>query len=335
MPSHRRSSQCYAPTNIPRFLGFLSPLLVLSGSLVAHGQAVSATVVGRVTDTSQRAIVGAQVKLDDNSTGVHRSVVTASDGEYQIPLVVPGSYTLTVESSGMKTQVVNGLLVEVNSTTRRDVALGVGQASETVQVTATAPALQTDRADVTANFNARQIEDLPLSGNMNFETAQNLVPGVTRAVFLNQVFTNAQSTLSNYVNGQSKLANNLQIEGIVDNARTGELQLYLPPAESIQTVDVNTSNYAPEFGTSSGYVTNVILKSGSDKLRNCLRSRASHSRYLITLAHRGSRAYSEIYDLVHRREASHSNAIWQVDHAQLPIQLERGDSRLILLDHIA
>ena len=267
---HRRSSQFYAPTNIPRFLGFLSPLLVLSGSLVAHGQAVSATVVGRVTDTSQGAIDGAQVKLDDNSTGVHRSVVTGSDGEYQIPLVVPGSYTLTVESSGMKTQVVNGLLVEVNSTTRRDVALGMGQASETVEVTATAPALQTDRADVTANFNARQMEDLPLSGNMNFETAQNLVPGVTRAVFLNQVFTNAQSTLSNYVNGQSKLANNLQIEGIIDNARTGELQLYLPPAESIQTVDVNTSNYAPEFGTSSGYVTNVILKSGSDKFHGSL-----------------------------------------------------------------
>nr|WP_254061485.1 carboxypeptidase regulatory-like domain-containing protein [Granulicella sp. L60] len=269
--SHQRSSQFLRfPLKIPIFVNIVLLLLVLSSSLLAHGQAVSATVVGRVTDTSQGAVVGAKVSLNDKTTGVHRSVVTSSDGEYQIPLVVPGSYTLTVESSGMKTQVVNGLLVEVNSTTRRDVALGIGQASETVEVSATAPALQTDRADITANFNARQVEDLPLSGNMNFQTAQNLVPGVTRAVFLNQVFTNAQSTLSNYVNGQTKLANNLQIEGIADNARTGELQLYIPPAEAIQTVDVNTSNYAPEFGTSSGYVTNVIIKSGTDKFHGSL-----------------------------------------------------------------
>jgi hypothetical protein len=230
----------------------------------AQAQAVSATVVGRVTDSSEATISNANVALDDASIGVHRVVSTSAQGEFQLPLVVPGTYTLTVTSSGFKPLVVKGLFVEVNSTTRRDVQLSLGQDVQTIEVNGAVPVLQTDRADLTANFDKRQVADLPLSGNMNFETLQNLVPGVTRAQFLNQVFTNAQSTLSNYVNGQSKLANNLQIEGISDNARTGELQLYLPPAEAIQTVDVNTGNYAPEFGTSSGYVTNVILKSGSD-----------------------------------------------------------------------
>jgi hypothetical protein len=246
---------------------YLSAILILAfcSSSGARAQAVSATVVGRVADGTQAAVAGATVSLDDVSTGIHRLATTSAQGVYEIPLVVPGTYMLTVQSSGFKTTVVNGLLVEVNSTTRRDVQLNLGQDVQTVEVRVSEAVLQTDRADLTANFDARQVADLPLSGNLNFETLQNIVPGVTRAQFLNTVFTNAQSTLSNYVNGQSKLANNLQIEGIGDNARTGELQLYLPPAEAIQTVDVNTGNYAPEFGTSSGYVTNVIVKSGSDQ----------------------------------------------------------------------
>jgi hypothetical protein len=83
-------------------------------------------------------------------------------------------------------------------------------------------------------------------------------------VYDHSSFFDSQNSQSFQVNGQSELSNNLQFEGIDDNERTGLLQVYIPPAAAIKTVDVETSNYAPEFGRSAGAVTNVILKSGTN-----------------------------------------------------------------------
>src|SRR5437899_9602671 len=101
--------------------------------------------------------------------------------------------------------------------------------------------------------------------NRNFQGLLNLVPGTTRAHREHSAFFNAQDSLRTEVNGQSGLANNLQFEGVDDNERTGLLQVYIPPIESIQTVDVTTSNFDAELGRAGGGVTNVILKSGANE----------------------------------------------------------------------
>ena len=111
----------------------------------------------------------------------------------------------------------------------------------------------------------RQAEDLPLTLNRNFQGLLNLVPGTTRAHRDHSAFFNAQDSLSTEVNGQSRLANNLMIEGVDDNERTGLLQVYIPPIEAIETVDVTTSSYDAELGRAGGSVTNVILKSGTNE----------------------------------------------------------------------
>ena len=90
------------------------------------------------------------------------------------------------------------------------------------------------------------------------------MPGTTRATFQHSQFFNASSSLQTEVNGQLRMGNNYQIEGIDDNERTGLLQILVPPLEAIQTVDVSTSNYDAELGRASGAVTNVILKSGTN-----------------------------------------------------------------------
>jgi hypothetical protein len=89
---------------------------------------------------------------------------------------------------------------------------------------------------------------------------------VSAPIYDHSSFFDAQNSQSFQVNGQTELANNLQLEGIDDNERTGLLQVYIPPAAAIQTVDVETTNYAPEFGRAAGAVTNVVLKSGSNEL---------------------------------------------------------------------
>ncbi|HKA00289.1 MAG TPA: hypothetical protein VKE70_27450, partial [Candidatus Solibacter sp.] len=94
----------------------------------------------------------------------------------------------------------------------------------------------------------------------------NFVPGTTRAFFSHSQFFNAASTLQTQVNGQSRLANNLQFEGVDNNERTGLLQVLIPPVESLQTVDISTSNFDAELGRATGAVTNIVMKSGTNQI---------------------------------------------------------------------
>jgi hypothetical protein len=191
-------------------------LLVLSFASApqALAQAVAATLLGTTTDQSGAVVTDAIITATEIDAGLRRTTKTNGAGEYQFPNLPPGTYVLTGEHEGFEKEVRSGITLVVNTTVRIDFKFKPGKTSESVEVTADSPLLQTDRADVTAKFEAKQLEDLPLYGNNNFQTLLNLVPGVTRAVQLNTAFFNAQSALSAYVNGQSKLANNLQIEGI-------------------------------------------------------------------------------------------------------------------------
>src|SRR2546422_2097224 len=122
--------------------------------------------------------------------------------------------------------------------------------------------LQTDRVDIGQKIETRQVEDLPLGFNRNCQSLLTLLRGTGRAHRDHSECFNSQDSLSTEVNGQARQFNNLLVEGVDDNERTGLLQVYIPPAEAIQTVDVTTSNYAAEFGRAGGAVTNVVLKSG-------------------------------------------------------------------------
>ena len=93
------------------------------------------------------------------------------------------------------------------------------------------------------------------------------VPGALRMQRPHSDFFNAQDSLSANVNGQSRLANNVQIEGIDDNHRTGLLTTLIPSAEAIETVNISTSAYDAEFGRAGGAITNVTLKSGTNSLK--------------------------------------------------------------------
>src|SRR5215467_6837055 len=241
-------------------------LLVLMGwtSGPARGQAVNATLLGTVADSSGAAVASAKVTITEMKTGVSRTTTTNEDGNYQFPDLPPGQYEVSVEKEGFKRAVRSSIDVLVNSDVRVNISLQPGTVQQTVEVIADVPILQTDRADVGAKLENRQVVDLPLGNNRNFQNLINLVPGATRAHRVHSEFFNSQDSLSTEVNGQTRLFNNLQIEGVDDNERTGLLQIYIPPAEAIQTVDVSTSNYTAEFGRAGGAVTNVILKSGSN-----------------------------------------------------------------------
>ncbi len=239
-------------------------ICLLSGGTVARAQATTATLVGSVSDASGASIPRATVELTEQSTSQHYTNQTNEGGNYEFTLLPPGTYAVKVTDQGFQVSVTQNVQATVNSTVRTDVQLKTGDVSQTVTVTDQLPALQTDRADVSAQLQSKQIVELPVGNSRNFQALESLVPGVSASFYDHSSFFDAQNSQSFNVNGQAETANNLQLEGIDDNERTGLLQVYVPPAAAIQTVDVETSNYAPEFGRSAGAVTNVTIKSGSN-----------------------------------------------------------------------
>jgi hypothetical protein len=246
------------------FLAVVFMIAVTMLPLTVHAQAVSATLLGSITDKTGASIPNARIVIHELSTGIQHETVTNGSGNYTFPDLPPGAYSVTAEATGFKKETRASVDVVVNTATRVDLELEPGSATETITVTDVPPILQTDRADVSTKFEARHVEDMPLSVNRNFQGLLNLVPGTTPATFQHSQFFNAQSSLQTEVNGIPRMGNSYQIEGIDDDERTGLLQIMIPPADAIQTVDISTNNFEAELGRAIGAVTNVTLKSGSN-----------------------------------------------------------------------
>ena len=261
-------------------------IVVLAGLFVStfslSAQAVNATLLGTVTDATGGVVANAKVTITETTTGVVRTTQTNDSGNYTFPDLAPGTYSVSVEQAGFKKETRAGVQVQVNSSTRVDMTLQPGSVTESIEVTAAAPALQTDRADVETKIETVQLANLPVGTQRNFQSLLNLVPGTTRASFQHSQFFNAASSLQTEANGQMRMGNNYQLEGIDDNERTGLLQILVPPIEAIQTVDVSTSNFEAELGRASGAVTNVMLKSGTNQIHGSayefLRNSAMNAR---------------------------------------------------------
>jgi hypothetical protein len=231
-----------------------------------YAQAVNATLLGTVTDSSGASVASAKVTATEVTTGVSHPGQTNGSGNYTFPDMPPGAYEVTVEAPGFKKEQRKDITVLVDTNTRVDVQLQPGSVNETIEVTGAPPLLQTDSASTGEKLDTTLVEQTPLGNNRNFQSLLNLVPGTAPATFQHSQFFNAASSLQTEVNGQMREGNNYMIEGTDDNERTGLLQILIPPIESIQTVDVSLSNHDPELGRASGAIMNVILKSGTNQL---------------------------------------------------------------------
>ena len=243
---------------------------LLLASVSAYSQAVNGTLVGTVTDSSGALVASAKVTLTATQTNISQQGQTNASGNYAFPNLQPGVYRVEIEVAGFRKSIRDSIDVLVNSTARADFELQPGQVTESISVTAEASVLQTDRTDTGRKIETRQLADMPLGYNRNFQNMINLVPGATRSFRPHSEFFNVQDSVSTRVNGQSRLANNVQLEGVDNNQRTGLLTALIPPIEALQTVDVTTSNYEAELGRAGGAVTNVNFKSGTNQMHGSL-----------------------------------------------------------------
>jgi hypothetical protein len=246
---------------------FAAGLLIAGLAPRVEAQAVRGTLLGNITDSSGAPVPGATVTVTETQTNFTASAVTNDSGVYTFPNLKDGIYRVEAELAGFRKTVRDGVQLDVNTTIRIDLALQPGELTETVDVSAETPALQTDRADTGRVIQGEQITAMPLGFGRNFQGMLANVPGASRPFRPHSVFFNSQDSLSSNVNGQSRLANNVQIEGVDDNQRTGLNTVLIPSAEALETVSVSTSNYDAEFGRAGGAVTSVTLKSGTNQLK--------------------------------------------------------------------
>src|SRR5438067_11984166 len=173
-------------------------VLLLTAALsvsTAFSQLVNATIVGNVTDASGAVVANAKVTLTETNTGVDRATIANESGNFTYPNLPPGRYKITVEVAGFKKEVRDGVNLDVGSTARVDMRLSPGGVTETVEVTAEAAVLKTDRADISTIVDAVQIQELPNLFNGNYQLMLSLVPGVSEPTEQHSQFFNAAASV--------------------------------------------------------------------------------------------------------------------------------------------
>jgi len=232
-----------------------------------HAQVDTGTILGTVTDASGAAISGAKVTLTNEGTSAALSTTTAPDGSYKFTPVKIGSYKLTTSFQGFQTITQTNVVVNVGTDVVINFNLKPGAVTQTVEVVAAVPVLQTQNASVGQVVDSRSVNDLPLNGR-NFTFLAQLSAGVntpqadTRGNAANGAFA---------ANGLRPAENNYLLDGIDNNSDTvdflnGTNFVVLPPVDAIEEFKVETSGFSAQYGRSGAAVLNATIKSGTNEL---------------------------------------------------------------------
>jgi len=237
----------------------------------AHAQVLYGSVSGTVTDQTGSAVAKAHVVLVNRTTSVQREADVDENGHFHIPDLPPGEYDLKVTSNGFKPLTQTGLVITANTSTNADARLQLGAVSEQVTVEAATLTLQTEKTDLHTELSEKAILEMPLNQYRNFQTLINLVPGATPGVFQNAIADTPERGLSTNINGTNRNNNNTRVDGAADVfVWLPHHAVYIPPAETIQEVNISTNNFDPEQGMTGGAAITVITKSGGNQFHGVL-----------------------------------------------------------------
>ena len=239
--------------------------VVLSLTPIAGAQEFRATVRGQVVDTSNAGVPGATVTVQNTQTNEVATTTTNAEGNYTVPFIRPGNYTLTVELSGFQKSVRDNLTLEVNQTATINVQLSVAGLAEQVSVVAESPLLETSNASRGTVIDSHRIAELPLQSRSPMALA-TLVAGVNynaQAIYLRPFDNGALADWS--MNGGANRNNDFLLDGVPNNANiNGNNIAYVPPAEALQEFKISTNSYDAQYGRTAGGVVNMSLKSGTN-----------------------------------------------------------------------
>jgi hypothetical protein len=237
----------------------------LSYAVRVFAQAGTGTITGTVTDPAGAVVANAPVEVTNTDTNVPYPTATTAAGVYTATRLPPGPYRVTVTAPGFKTLVRSGLTVDAGQVLPLNLSLEVGATTESVTVSAEATLLKTETGDIYHDITLSQLDDLPVLGIGGTNAGSSGI----RNPFNSTVFLPGVVYTPNYimiVNGSPDFGSAYRVEGMDNTNHTVSyaLQENEPSPDAIQEMAVQTSNYAPEFGTATGAVFNINMKSGTN-----------------------------------------------------------------------
>jgi len=228
-------------------------------------QAVYGSILGTITDPQGAAVPNAKVTVIDERKGTTDETTTNGDGNYSVTHLIPDLYSIKVEGSGFKTLEQKNVNVSADAASRVDLQFQVGGAQETVEVTAEAPQLKTDRADVATEFNTKYVEDLPIL-NRNFTSFELLSPGTQKLSWGHAATENPQGSQQIFVQGQHFSGTAYELDGTDNQDPILGIIVVNPNLDAVTETKVALQNYDAEFGKAVAGVVTAQTKSGSNDL---------------------------------------------------------------------
>lgn len=247
---------------LSRLTFIFSVIIAVSVSVLGQSQATTGVIQGTVTDPNGAVLAGASITVKNVNTGFERTVSTNSDGFYSAPLLPLGKYRVTASANGFSTTILENVEVTIGNTIALNISLKVGTASETVDVTTEADAVDTARTELATEINQRSVENLPIN-RRDFSRFALLTPGVS----IVQGPDGDEIT----INGQKGIQNNVSIDGADANnpffgeQRGGQRPAFTISLESVKEFQVVPVGASAEFGRASGGFINVVTKSGTNR----------------------------------------------------------------------
>ncbi len=242
-------------------LGLCALILCFASTMMEAQSTSQGAIGGTVFDASGAVVAGAAVAAVNAGTNAQTAAKSDASGNYSLPLVDPGTYTVTVTASGFEGFRAEKVIVQVGQVTTVNAHLAVGSAAQTVEVTSEAPVLNLESGDFSANLNQKAMEDIPVN-NRRWSSMAMSTPGVVSD-------SNGFGLVS--VHGISPILNNVLIDGADDNQayfaeeRGRTREAYSTSAMAVREFAVNTAVYPAEYGRAAGGVINSVTKSGTNQ----------------------------------------------------------------------
>ena len=240
---------------------FFVSAIVLCLSAVAFAQSGTTGAIGGIVQNPNKEVIpNAEVTVKSQDTNKEATATSDDEGRFKVVNLQPGQYTLTVASSGFTTFTQQNVVVEVGLETKIEVSLSIGEITNTVDISAEAPVINTTQQDFSNNFNQTSINELPINGR-RWSNFALLSPGAV---------PDGTFGLISF-RGISGLLNNSTIDGGDNNQaffaeERGRTRIsYSISQAAIREFQVNTSSYSAEYGRSAGGVVNAVTKSGTNE----------------------------------------------------------------------
>ncbi|MGH9660726.1 MAG: TonB-dependent receptor domain-containing protein, partial [Bryobacteraceae bacterium] len=238
------------------------------------------TILGTVNDATGAVVPGAKVTIINDNTGSRAELLADSNGYFIRPALQPGTYTVEVEAAGFRKAVQRNVLLTSGDRVQVNAGLQLGEITQTIEVDAAPPALQTESTIIGATVTAKNIAELPLGGQRKFAYLARVAPAVVPPE------PGARDSAGGgfSANGvRSNGQNNFLLNGVDNNVNVIDFinqTAYVvgPSIEAIGEMRIMTNGYNAEYGRGAGGVVNVTIKSGSNDLHGALFEYLQHDK---------------------------------------------------------